>query len=115
MRKTLLLLSGLLLTTLSTNAQTSRTPNWTHNIDITNSDYATDIWVNPGGETYTFARITNHGGHLDALAITKTNDQGQELWKRFIYAVNTDWQLFANAVVGDENGNLYALFHQVYG
>ena len=112
MRKTLLLLSGLLLTTLSTNAQTSRTPNWTHNIDITNSDYATDIWVNPGGETYTFARITNHGGHLDALAITKTNDQGQELWKRFIYAVNTDWQLFANAVVGDENGNLYALFNE---
>ncbi len=112
MKKVILLAAALLLTSKTITAQTSRTPDWTHNIDITNSDQATDIWVNPEGETYAFARIVNYNDHLDALVITKTNNQGQEVWRRFLYAVNANWQLFANAVTGDENGNVYFMYNE---
>lgn len=112
MKKVILRLSALFLCIPMAVAQTARTPEWTHNVDITNSDRAVDIWVNPEGETYAFGRIVNYGGQLDALVITKTDNQGQELWRRFMYAVSGDWQLFANAVVGDEIGNLYCMFNE---
>ncbi|MDI9257388.1 T9SS type A sorting domain-containing protein [Flavobacterium sedimenticola] len=111
MKKVFLLLVTLTVTQLSF-AQSEKNPDWMHHVDITNSDSAVDFWVNPNGESYALTRITNYGGQLDALALVKTNDSGQEVWKRFLYAVNNDWQLFANAVIGDESGNIYVMFNE---
>lgn len=112
MKKIFFHLASLCLFGALAHAQTSITPDWTHQVDITNSDYATDIWVDSAGATYAFGRITNYGGQLDALVITKTDNQGQEVWRRFLYAVDQNWQLFAQAVVGDAQGNLYFLYNE---
>lgn len=93
-------------------AQTPAEPQWTFLADATNSDFVTDLWVSPQGESYTFGHIVNleENDFLDGLMLLKTSADGQELWRKYYHAQSNDYRLFASCVVGDENGNIFLVY-----
>lgn len=98
------------------NAQTTINPAWHYLGDATNTDGVADFWVNPQGDAYMIGHITTMPGqpHADGVMFIKTDTNGQELWRKYLYAASTDWGLFAHAAIGDESGNVFVVLNENY-
>lgn len=95
------------------NAQVQN-PAWFNQVDLTNSDYPFDLWVNSHGDVFEFSRIGAINNHLDGASFSKTDQTGVEIWRQNFFAASDNWQLFPKAITGDENGDIYLLFNEKY-
>ncbi len=97
-------------------AQTQIEPSWSLISDQTNTDNATDLYVNPQGESF----VIGHIGALPGfpffynLMLMKVSADGTEQWRKFIHPANDNWQLFATAVTGDDDGNIIVVYTENY-
>jgi hypothetical protein len=105
-----------LLCGIFSHAQTSIEPAWYYLGDATNTDNVADFWVNPQGDAYMIGHVSTMPGqpHPDGVMFIKTDTNGQELWRQYIYGTTTNWGLFAQAVIGDESGNVFVVLNENY-
>lgn len=96
------------------SAQSSLNPAWDVVTGATNSDYVTDIWVNPDGDTYMVGNIGNLSGSTlsDGIMLAKFNAHGAEKWRIYVHGNTTDWDLMAKGICGDEEGNIYISYNE---
>lgn len=87
-------------------------PSWVHFADESNSDYVTDLWVAPGGESYTIGHIGSVGDNPDGLMLLKVNALGQEIWRRKIYPATDEWGLMAKSIIADEHGDIFVAYNE---
>lgn len=97
-------------------AQANLDPTWAFIADQTNSDQVIDFWVNPEGESYIAGSIGFTAGNpnLDGFMITKTDTDGNEVWRHLLYGPTTDWRVDPECVVGDEQGNIFVVFNETF-
>lgn len=105
-----------LLSTGALFAQQEITPSWSFMADATSTDGVTDFWVSQEGSSYILGQITTLPGiaHMDGLMFVKVNSAGEELWRKYIHAADTNWTLMAKGVAGDDSGNTYIVYNESY-
>ncbi len=111
-----ILLSLFLPAALSGYSQSVIDSVWTLVSDATGGDYVTDLYVTPNGNSYVLGHIGQLPGNpnVDGLMLLKSDSDGAEVWRQYIFPVNGNWGLFAKGVTGDMQGNVYVLFNENY-